>query len=45
MIMEREQMLNETALANTDWFPRYIVVRRPIDGGSASLEDGDEEII
>lgn len=43
MIMEREQMLDEKALANADWFPKYIVVRRPVDGG-ASLEDEEEAL-
>ena len=34
MIVEREQMMSERQLANPEWFPNYIIVRRP---------EGDEE--
>ena len=31
MIVERELMMSENDLKNTDWFPNYIMLRRPAD--------------
>jgi hypothetical protein len=40
MIVEREQILTKSEMDNQDWFPNYIIVRRPVDTDGA--EDGSD---
>ncbi|CDW71749.1 UNKNOWN [Stylonychia lemnae] len=39
MIVEREQLFNESDLESLDYFPNYIVVRRPLN---SEINDGGE---
>ena len=36
MIVERESIMSESDLANTNWFPKFIVIRRMANGSQES---------
>ena len=42
MIRERESIMSEKELMNKDWFPRYIILCKPISE-SRNMESGNIE--
>ena len=43
LIAEREVMLDDKQLENADWFPKYILIRRPVDPESKDNEGSDSD--
>jgi hypothetical protein len=41
LIMERESLMNEADLTNSEWFPNFIIVRKPLLDGEDSSQLGE----
>ncbi len=41
MIKERESVMQGTDLVNEQWFPNYIVVRKPLTDGGREVQNAD----
>jgi hypothetical protein len=43
MISERESIMNDADLANSEWFPNFIIVRHPFNVGENSYSDDNNQ--
>lgn len=43
MIMEREQLMDKADLERREWFPNFIIVRKPLGDGADASHSGESQ--